>query len=101
MILRHATPRQNLSGIRQAGLLCGKSRCRLPVVWLHSPGRSSCAVLHVAKRHRVTVEEVAVLEISVPRSWLRCSPRRGLLVCPRDVPSWRIKRQVGVEEIAA
>lgn len=101
MILRHATPTRNLSGIRRRGLLLRKSRTKRPVVWLHSAGRSAWAVLHVARRHRVAVEEVVVLEVRVPRSWLRRSPRRGLLVCGRDVPSWRIAGLVRLIDIAA
>ncbi len=34
MLLRHATPARNLSGIIKAGLLTSKSQGKLPVVWV-------------------------------------------------------------------
>jgi hypothetical protein len=40
MLLRHATPRENLESITRHGLLCRKSQGKLPVVWLHSPAKS-------------------------------------------------------------
>jgi hypothetical protein len=35
-------------------------------------------------------EQVVILEIDVPRSWLRRS-KKGLWYCPRDVPPERIR----------
>ena len=77
MLLRHATPARNVPSIRRRGLLTGKSRGRRKVVWLHAPARSCWAVLHVAARHAGVAEAVVVLEIRVPRRWLRRG-RRGL-----------------------
>jgi hypothetical protein len=77
MLLRHATPMKNLASIRQAGLLCSKSEGRLPVVWLHAPSKSAWAMLHTVKRHGGRIEAVTVIELNVPRRWLRKS-RRGL-----------------------
>jgi hypothetical protein len=58
MKLRHATPSRNLASIRKRGLLTSKSQGKLPVVWLHAPGKTSWALLHVVKRHGERVEDV-------------------------------------------
>ena len=99
MILRHATPARNLNNILSSGLLCSKSEGKLPAVWLCSPSKSSWAVLHVVKRHGGKVETTVVLEVDVPRSWLRRS-RKGLWYVPRDVPPERIKRALCFSELA-
>ena len=90
MLLRHATPARNLTGIRRGGLLTSKSQGKLPVVWLHAAGKTAWATLHTVKRHGGRVENVVVLEMDVPRRWLRRS-KRGLWYCPRDVPPGRIR----------
>ena len=98
-LLRHATPARNVNGILRAGLLTSKSRGRLAAVWLCSPAKSSWAVLHVVKRHGGRVETTVVLEVDVPRGWLRRS-RKGLWYCPRDVPPGRIRRVLAFQELA-
>ena len=77
MLLRHATPARNLNSILRAGLLTSKSQGRLPAVWLCSGARASWAVLHTIRRHAGRVETTVVLEVDVPRSWLRKS-KKGL-----------------------
>jgi hypothetical protein len=99
VLLRHATPIRNLRSIERAGLLCSKSQGRRPVVWLHSPSKSSWAVLHVVKRHDGRVQDVVIIEADVPRRWLRRN-RRRLWFCPRDVPPSRFRRVIGFAEIA-
>jgi hypothetical protein len=99
MLIRHATPRKNLSSIRKGGLLTSKSKGKLPAVWLHAMGKTPWAILHVAKRHKARAESVIVLEISVPRRWLRRA-RRGLWYCLRDVPPSRIRQVIGFAEVA-
>ena len=99
MLLRHATPRKNLPGIKRAGLLTAKSRGRLPAVWLHSPARSAWATLHVVKRHGGRVENTVILELDVPRSWLRRS-RKGVWYTKRDVPPDRLRRVLDFIEVA-
>ena len=99
MILRHATPARNLSSILRGSLLCSYSRGKLPVVWACSPARSSWAVLHVIRRHGGRVETTVVLEVDVPRSWLRKS-RKGLWYSARDVPPDRIRRVLSFAELA-
>jgi hypothetical protein len=80
-------------------LLCRKSRGRLPVVWLHTPGRTAWALLHTIRRHGGRIEAVVTLEVDVPRSWLRRS-RKGLWYCTRDIPAERIRRLFGFVELA-
>jgi hypothetical protein len=99
MKLRHATPARNLPNILRSGLLTSKSRGRLPAVWFCSATRTAWAALHVVKRHGGRVEQVVVLEVSVPRSWLRkrgkglwwsrcrSSSGRSLWCCPARMPS--------------
>jgi hypothetical protein len=100
MLLRHATPARNLPSILRAGLLTSKSQGKLPVVWLCSPCKSSWALLHTVKRHGGRVESVVILEISVPRRWLRRSARKGLWCSPRDIGPERIKAVLTFQEMA-
>ena len=59
-------------------------------MWLHGAGRKHRAALHTIKRHGGRIEGVVILEIDVPRRWLRRS-KRGLWYCPRDIPPERIR----------
>src|SRR5947209_18749726 len=99
MLLRHATPLRNLASIQRTGLLCSRSRGRLPVVWLHCASKSSWAVLHTVKRHAGRVEGVIIIEVDVPRSWLRRS-RSRLWYCPRDIAPHRFRRLIAFAELA-
>jgi hypothetical protein len=100
MLLRHATPAKNLNSILRGGLLTSKSLGKLPVVWLCSPCKSSWAVLHAVRRHGGRVESVVLLDVSVPRSWLRRSPRKRLWACPRDIGPERIKKVLTFQQMA-
>jgi hypothetical protein len=100
MLLRHATPRRNLPSIRRRGLLLARSKTRRPAVWLHSAGRSSWATLHTVRRHGGKAENVAVIEVNVPRGWLRRS-RLGLWQCTRDIPPDRFRRVIDFAELSA
>ena len=100
MLLRHATPARNLTSILRSGLLTSYSKGKLPVVWACSPSRSSWAVLHAIKRHGGRVETTVVLEVDVPRSWLRRSARKRVWYSPRDIPPERVKRVLCFSELA-
>jgi hypothetical protein len=52
----------------------------LPVVWLHTPGKSFWAALHTIQRHGGRAEAVLILLVDVPRAWLRKN-RKGLWYC--------------------
>ena len=99
MLLRHATLARNLPSIGRNGLLCSKSQGRLPVVWLHAPSKSSWAVLHTIKRHGGRAEGVVIIEMEVPRSWLRRS-RKKLWYCGRDIPPERFRPLITFAELA-
>ena len=99
MLLRHATPRKNPISIKRAGLRTAKSQGRMPAVWLHSPARSAWATLHVVKRHGGRVENTVILELDVPRPWLRRS-RKGIWYTRRDVPPARFRRVIDFIEVA-
>ena len=99
MRLRHATIARNLPSVLRNGLLCSKSKGRLKVVWLHTPNKTSWAALHTVRRHGGRVEAVVVLEVSVPRRWLRRN-RRGLWYCVRDIPADRIRHVLAFGEVA-
>jgi hypothetical protein len=74
-------------------------RRRLPAVWLHAPARSVWAALHVVRRHGGGVENVVILEIDVPRSWLKRN-RKGVWYTRRDVPQARFRRFIDFIEVA-
>jgi hypothetical protein len=97
--LCHATLAKNLDSILRRGLLCSKSKGKLKVVWLHAPAASSWATIHTVKRHGGRVEEVVILEVDVPRSWLRRS-RRRLWYATRDIPPGRIRHVFTFGEMA-
>ena len=77
----------------------GRDKGRLKVVWLHSPARSLWALAHTVGRHGGRVERVVILEIDVPRSWLRRS-KAGLWYSVRDVPAARIRGAVTFGQLA-
>lgn len=74
------------------GILVSKSRAATPSIWLCGPSMYGAAVSHAVKRHGVKAEAVAVLEVDVPRSWLRKGYRKGVRhTGGRDIPKDRIK----------
>ena len=99
MLLRLATFRRNLPSIRRLGLLCAKSRGKLPVVWLHAASKSAWAAVHVVKRHGARVEGVVSIEVDIPRRLLRRN-RRGLWYCTRDIGPGRFRRLISFAELA-
>ena len=44
----------------------------------------------MVRDHEGRVEAVVILELDVPRRWLRRS-KKGLWYCPRDIPAERIR----------
>jgi hypothetical protein len=99
IVLRHATPRKNLPSLARHGLLRSKSRGRLKVVWIHAPSKSAWAALHIVKRHGGRVEDVVIIEVVVPRGWLRRS-RKRLWWCDRDISPARFRRVIDFVELA-
>ena len=99
MLLRHATPARNLPSIIKAGLLTSKSQGKLPAVWLCSAAKTLWAAAHVVRRHGGRIESVVVLEIDVPRPWLRRS-KKGLWYSRYDIPPERIRGIVTFGELS-
>jgi hypothetical protein len=60
---------------------------------LHAPSKTAWALLHTVRRHGGRFEDVGVLEIDVPRGWLRKS-RRGLWYSVNDIPLERMTRLI-------
>jgi hypothetical protein len=100
MLLRHATPARNLTSILRSGLLASCAKGKLPAVWLTASSRTSWAVLHTIKRHGGRVETTLVLEVDIPRSWLKRSARKRVWYTLRDIPPERIKRVLCFSELA-
>ena len=96
MLLRHATLVRNLPGILRAGLLCCKGKGKKLVVWACAPSQTAWACLHVIRRHGGKAQEVVVLEIDVPRSWLKRhgGAAKALWYSVHDVGPERIRRVV-------
>ncbi len=91
MKMLHATPIKNLRNIKRRGIKASRSKGAVATVWLVSPGMLAAALAHAQKRHRVAPEAVAVLEVDIPRSWLRKGRRKGLHhTGGRDIPAARI-----------
>jgi hypothetical protein len=90
MLLRHATPARNVNSILRRGLLAAKSEGKRAAVWLCSAANALWAAYHTVGRHGGRIESVVVLEVDVPRSWLR-RHRKGLFYVPRDIPPERIR----------
>jgi hypothetical protein len=61
-----------------------------PLVWLHTSSRTSWAILHLLKRHRVDVADMVLLDVQVPRRWLRRA-WRGLWTCTPVIPPARLQ----------
>jgi hypothetical protein len=102
MLLRHTTLARNLTSILRSGLLCSKSQGKKPVVWACAPGKTAWACLHVIRRHGGKAQEVVVLEIDVPRSWLRRhgGAARALWYSVRDVGPHQIRRVITFGELS-
>jgi hypothetical protein len=100
VVLRHATPRKNLKSILSRGILCSKSQGAKPVVWLHKAERSAWAMVHTVLRHGGRIENVVILEVCVPRAWLRKSGEKGLVYSTCDIRPERIRNKVGFVDVA-
>jgi hypothetical protein len=100
MRLRHATLKRNLPSIDKHGLLCSKSEGKKKVVWLHSASRSAWAAVHTVRRHGNRIENVVIIEVSVPRKWLRWS-NSGLWFCKEDIGPEGFRQWIGFDQVSA
>ena len=101
-LLYHATTRSNLESIREHGLLVSKadSKAKIKGCWLHTRSMSPWGCLHTIRKHKARLEDVVILEVSVPRSWLTRF-RTGLWYSKRDIPVERIGRVIEGTEFSA
>ena len=99
-IYRHATLRQYLPRILAEGLDPTCATGKQPLVWLHTPSRTPWALTHTMQRHRVARSEVVVLDVQVPRSWLRRA-WHGLWTCNRRLAPTRLRVCASDDTLAA
>lgn len=85
MKLYHATLQKHTESILEQGLLPEKALGKIKGVWLHTASKREWAVLHTMKRHNVTMDDVVIIEVKVPRSALT-RRWRGLWSCERVIP---------------
>jgi hypothetical protein len=91
MILRHATTTARYAAIQEQGLLVRKAdpQAKIKGCWLHSASNSPWACLHTLRKHGARLEDVVVVEVDVPRSWLKRF-RSGLWYTTQDIPASRL-----------
>jgi hypothetical protein len=99
-VYRHATLRQHLPGILAEGLDPAHARDTPPLVWLHTPGQTPWAVVHVVRRHGVALTDVILLDVQVPRAWLQ-RVAHGLWTCDRVIAPARLQVGESGEDVAA
>jgi hypothetical protein len=91
MLLYHCTDRKNLASIQQHGLLVSKAdpQAKIQGVWAATASNRPWAILHTIKKHHAALEDVVVIEITVPRSWMTrfCT---GLYFSTQDIPPTRL-----------
>ena len=93
MKLYHATPNSNLNSILTEGLLPAKAMKSRKFVWLHTASRSHWAILHTCRNHGVDWNDVTVIEVEIPRSWVKSHKLtiqnkglNGFWKCAKPVP---------------
>lgn len=99
MRVRHATKRQNVSSIVKEGLRPDLCKGKIQAVWLHTQSKSAWAILHTQKRHKVSMDDIVILEIEIPRSWLR-RWAKGIWLCERNIPFERVVASYSANEFA-
>ena len=100
MKLRHATTHNTVEAIYLDGIIDPtKSKGKILASWWHTPEKSSWAILHVELRHKAQLEEVAIIEAEIPRSWLT-RRKKGLWTCNRPVSINKIKKIYQATELA-
>ena len=96
MKYRHATTQVALDGVQRDGQLDPlKSQGKRLVLWLHTASRTPWAILHTIGRHQQPMEQIVILEIDLPRSWVRRAQnglQNGLWTCARPIGAHRITK---------
>jgi hypothetical protein len=99
-VFRHATLRRHLASILAEGLDPARATDAPARVWLHTPGRTPWAVLHIVRRHGVALTDVILLDVHVPRPWLQ-QAERGLWTCDRVIAPTRLRVGESGYDVAA
>jgi hypothetical protein len=89
--LFHTTSRARVRSILENGILPACSRGAKLVTWLTSASRRPWARQHVARRHNVPLAEVVTLRVSVDRSQLVRTGRRGVWQTAAALPASAIQ----------
>ena len=61
----------NLDSIRKHGINPEFSQGKEAVIWLHTASRKHWAITHVQKKYKVTLDDVVIIEVNVPRGKLK------------------------------
>ena len=77
MQLYHATLKRNLDSIQKHGIHPSFSKGAEKGIWLHTRSKTEWAILHTQRRHKCTLDDIAVLMVQIPRSKLT-RRRRGI-----------------------
>jgi hypothetical protein len=85
MILYHLTPRDNVGSITDHGLLTAFARDDTRRIWLCAGSRVQWAAEHVARRHGVPQEDLAMLRVVIRWESAR-RHSRCLWYCQHDIP---------------
>ena len=83
--LFHVTHRGLLPSIRHSGLLPSRSRGAFKRTWLTGWDTLPWALRHVQEHHEWCSDDLIVLRVAVPETWL-VSPRRGIYWLTRRIP---------------
>jgi hypothetical protein len=84
------------------GILTSMTRGSYKAVWLHEPDKAHWAAMHTIERNGGRIEDVIVIEVRVPKDWLRRhgGKAKGLWRCVRNVRVRFIRRVVGFEVLS-
>jgi len=84
--------KQNEASINKNGILPSKAKGATNHVWLHTFSNRHWAILHTAKKHGVSVEDVIIFEVKVTRKNLTPhnlviskKAKRGFWKCPNTI----------------
>ena len=95
MKLYHATTRTNLPSIQATGLRVANAdpAAKLKGCWFHTASQSPWAVVHTIRKHKASLTDVVVIEVSVSRRQLTRF-KTGLWYSKSDIPNSKIGRVI-------
>ena len=71
MRLYHATLKRNLESIHENGIKPSFSKGKEACIWLHTRSKTQWVILHTQKRHKCTLDDIAIITVQIPRSKLK------------------------------